>query len=191
MTEADREFHRKRVREYREQNPHTPFYTTSRYQAKKAGAFSDLTMEDAYDIYHTPDICAYCGKERGPDDGPRSFHIDHVIPLKQGGPNSRWNLVKVCASCNSSKETSSLIDFYNRKPEFTKARYDAVVKGMAEKSGFSETRITELLLSSHEFELAIEREKARMQAEIARFYREISGKLGAKISTEYERKGTG
>lgn len=127
-------------------------------------------MEDAYDIHHTPDECGYCGKERSPDDpndGKRAFHIDHVIPMIQGGHNSRWNLVKVCISCNTSKGSSSLVDFRSRTPEFTDDRYDAIVAGMSTLSGRTPPQIIELLTQSHEFELAHRRERERMMTLLA------------------------
>jgi hypothetical protein len=144
------------------------FYTTSRYLAKKAGVYSDLTKADAFDIYNAPDICAYCGKERGPDDGPRSFHIDHVIPMRQGGPNSRWNLVKACNSCNSSKNYDSLIAFRERTPALTEERFNAIVSDMAARSGYSIAHIHELLTQSHAFEIAFDRERAKMESLLRR-----------------------
>lgn len=126
--------------------------------------FSDLTLEDAYEIYHTPDICAYCGKERTSDNGKRAFHNDHIIPMIQGGPNSRWNIVKVCNSCNTSKGSASLVDFRSRTPEFTDERYEMVIADMASQSGFSREYINELLTQSHEFERAHIQERERMLA---------------------------
>lgn len=154
--------HRDRVRKYREENPHMAFYTTSRYQAKKAGAISDLSPEDALDIYLTPNICAYCGKDHGDNPKSRAVHIDHIIPMKQGGPNSRWNLTKVCIGCNSSKETESLISFRERTPAFTQERYDAVVAEMAQRSSKSAAEIAQLLEQSHAFEIAFKAERERM-----------------------------
>jgi len=119
-------------------------------------------MEDAYDIYFTEDICSYCGKERGPEDGLRSFHIDHIIPMVQGGPNSRWNLVKVCASCNTSKGSASLYEFRSRTADFTEDKLSAVIDSMVERSGYSIEYIYELLTQSHEFEAAYQRERAKM-----------------------------
>lgn len=154
----------KRTRKYREENPHMAFYTTSRYQSAKDDAFSDLSPEDALDIYLTPNVCAYCGKDHGDAPEKRAVHIDHIIPMKQGGPNSRWNLTKVCISCNTSKGTASLIDFRKRTPAFTQERFDAVVAEMAQRSGKSAAEITQLLEQSHAFEIAFQAERDRMLA---------------------------
>lgn len=154
----------KRTRKYRDENPHMTFYTTSRYQATKAGAYSDLTSEDALDIYQTPNICAYCGKDHGDNPPKRSIHIDHIIPMVQGGPNSRWNLTKVCIGCNSSKGSASLLDFYGRSDDFTEARYEHVVAKMAALSGKSIEMITEFLVQSHAFELAYQEQREKMVA---------------------------
>lgn len=155
---------REYTRKYREENPHMAFYTTSRYQAKKDGAYSDLTPGDALDIHLTPNVCAYCGKDHGDNPPKRAVHIDHIIPMKQGGPNSRWNLTKVCNGCNASKETESLISFRKRTPAFTQERFDAVVAEMAQRSGKSIARITQLIEQSHAFELAFQAERDLMLA---------------------------
>lgn len=167
QTDEDREFHRLRTRRYREENPHLTFHTTSRYLARKADVFSDLTKEDAYDIYHSVDECAYCGKVISRDNS-REIHIDHVIPMRQGGPNSRWNLVKTCNSCNSSKNYDSLITFRSRTPEFSEERFAAVVFGMVAQSGLAETDVHALLTQSYEFEIAFERERAKLTALLSR-----------------------
>lgn len=41
--------------------------------------------------------CVYCGSETGP------FHLDHVVPVVQGGHSRADNLVVACAPCNLSK----------------------------------------------------------------------------------------
>jgi 5-methylcytosine-specific restriction endonuclease McrA len=154
----------KRTRKYREEYPHMTFYTTSRYQANKAGVFSDLTPEDAFDIYKMLNICAYCGKDYGENPPKRSVHIDHIIPMVQGGPNSRWNLTKVCSGCNSSKGSASLLDFYGRSGEFTEDRYGRVVAKMVELSGKSAELIAEFLTQSHVFELAYQEQRSKLSA---------------------------
>lgn len=156
--------HRKRTRQYRVDNPHITFYTTSRYLAKKAGVPSDLTIEDALDIHNTPNICAYCGKDCGEIPEKRAIHIDHIIPMIQGGHNTRWNLTKVCHSCNTSKGSASLIDFRGRTSEFTQERYIAVLADMVTRSGHSAEHITSIMVQSHAFEIAYQTERERMSS---------------------------
>lgn len=161
------EAHNERARQYRRENPHMSFYTTSRYLARLAGVFSDITVEDALDIYNTPNVCAYCGADHGPTPAKRAVRVDHIIPMVQGGHNSRWNLTKVCNGCNTSKGSASLLDFRSRTPEFTQERFDAVVAGMVERSGLALETVLRLLTQSNEFERAMQRERARLSAMLA------------------------
>lgn len=158
------EAHNERARQYRRENPHMSFYTTSRYLAGLAGVPTDLTVEDALDIYLTPNTCAYCGADHGPTPAKRAIHVDHIIPMVQGGHNSRWNLTKVCNGCNTSKGSASLLDFRSRTPEFTQERFDAVVAGMVERSGMTQETILRLLDQSNEFERAMQRERDHLSA---------------------------
>ncbi|NHN31142.1 HNH endonuclease [Paenibacillus sp. S3N08] len=163
QTDTDREKHRLRTRSDREANPQLTFLSTSQYLAKKAGVFSDLTKEDALDIYETPNTCAYCGKVCDPT-AKRAIHIDHIVPMSQGGHNSRWNLIKVCISCNTSKSGQSLRHFYAITESFTEERYLAVISGMVERSHRSATEIDAILTQSHEFEASFNRERERLMA---------------------------
>jgi 5-methylcytosine-specific restriction endonuclease McrA len=155
------------TRKNREKRPHMTFHMTSRYLAKRAGVFSDLTAEDALDIYETPNVCAYCGKDCGEVPAKRAVHIDHIIPMVQGGPNSRWNLTKVCNTCNNSKQSASLIDYYGRCDDFTEQRFDDVVFGMAERSGKGPEELALLLTQSHAFEIAFQAQRSRMETLLA------------------------
>jgi hypothetical protein len=44
--------------------------------------------------------CRYCGSARGP------FHIDHVLPVRDGGRSTLRNLVTACPPCNQRKGVS-------------------------------------------------------------------------------------
>jgi hypothetical protein len=90
----------------------------------------------------------------------------------QGGYNTRWNLAKVCISCNSSKDSASLIDFRSRTPEFKQERFDAVITGMVERSGLAHETVLRLLDQSNAFERAMQRERERLTALLAE---EIAG----------------
>ena len=50
-------------------------------------------------------FCPYCNKKI------INGHIDHIIPVINGGTNYRDNLVYVCAPCNMEKGSKSLLEF--------------------------------------------------------------------------------
>lgn len=161
-TDETRKAQRERSQEYRRQNPHLAFHQTSRYLANKAGVYTNLSLEDAQYIHNLPDVCSYCGKERQPSDGKRSFHNDHIIPMIQGGPNVVWNITKSCNSCNTSKGSGSLIDFYGRNDNFTADKYESVVVKMVELSGLTRENIDLLLEQSFEFELLHRKQREKL-----------------------------
>lgn len=49
--------------------------------------------------------CFYCGRTGSTDADPdgKGWHLDHVYPLRRGGPNRLWNLALACSACNASK----------------------------------------------------------------------------------------
>lgn len=62
----------------------------------------------------TGGLCFYCGEKLPPDTeylddggkavtGHRNWHIDHFVPLSNGGSNHISNLVPACIPCNSMK----------------------------------------------------------------------------------------
>jgi hypothetical protein len=50
--------------------------------------------------------CRYCGRTR--DDGA-ILHLDHVIPVSNGGETSEANLLTACDRCNLGKSASSVL----------------------------------------------------------------------------------
>lgn len=50
--------------------------------------------------------CQYCGARQ--TDGDVTLHVDHVIPVSEGGTNDIQNLVAACASCNLGKGATRL-----------------------------------------------------------------------------------
>jgi 5-methylcytosine-specific restriction endonuclease McrA len=58
--------------------------------------------EDYYQILRS-DPCSYCGT--------LCEHIDHIIPLSNGGEHGWLNLTAACAPCNQSKHARSLLNF--------------------------------------------------------------------------------
>lgn len=51
--------------------------------------------------------CTYCGKTAGPGV---VLHVDHVIPVADGGPTTEDNLVTACDECNLGKSAGSVLE---------------------------------------------------------------------------------
>jgi hypothetical protein len=54
--------------------------------------------------------CTYCDAELGDD-----WHVDHVVPVSQGGPDNLANYVPACPSCNISKNGHHVLTFIKRR----------------------------------------------------------------------------
>jgi 5-methylcytosine-specific restriction protein A len=49
-------------------------------------------------VLREEEYCQGCGRWRDDRD-----HVDHIVPLSQGGTNDRENLQRLCLSCHSRK----------------------------------------------------------------------------------------
>lgn len=90
-------------RRYRAQRPDVIAAKNSRYRARKAGrVLGDVEALRAFELYarSAPRIrCYWCRKRTRP--GKR--HLDHIIPLSQGGAHAVGNLCISCETCNLTK----------------------------------------------------------------------------------------
>ena len=69
-----------------------PMTWTDRYRSSR-------TRSEVVEILKDVTTCAYCQQSLL----NTKWHIDHVIPVSRGGPDSHWNMVKCCQFCNLSK----------------------------------------------------------------------------------------
>jgi 5-methylcytosine-specific restriction endonuclease McrA len=53
-------------------------------------------------------ICFYCTTNLTWGEKPRTWHLDHVVPISRGGSNGPENIVCACAPCNQSKHAKTL-----------------------------------------------------------------------------------
>lgn len=72
--------------------------------------------------------CAYCGAQR-------NLTMEHVIAIANGGTNSVDNIIPACRSCNSSKGTKELIEWYTSQPFYSKDRLSNIIKYLRAKGG--------------------------------------------------------
>lgn len=84
------------------------------------------------------DRCVYCGTEP-----PPKLTADHLIPKHRGGLDSADNLVWACRSCNSSKHSQDLLEWYAARQAFPSVllmrRYLKLALAEAEALGAMDT----------------------------------------------------
>ena len=70
-------------------------------RAREKEIINTLTSEEWLDILKQYNYkCAYCSIEFDDETLPER---DHVIPISEGGDNTKENIVPVCRSCNAKK----------------------------------------------------------------------------------------
>lgn len=74
---------------------------------------NDFTLRDWWNVLKEFDYtCVYCGKTRTRSGRRVRLTRDHIVPLIKGGDNTRSNIVPACRSCNSSKGSLSLEEWF-------------------------------------------------------------------------------
>lgn len=53
-------------------------------------------------IQRAKNLCEYCGLSQEGQEA--AFHVDHIIPVVDGGPTTEENLAFACVSCSLRKE---------------------------------------------------------------------------------------
>ncbi|TCJ01088.1 HNH endonuclease, partial [Cytobacillus praedii] len=82
----------------------------------------DLTVGDIDKIFlFFENQCAYCGltQEHHFILFDENLHCEHIHPLIDGGFFIFGNIIPSCRSCNASKGTKNLFDFYDYSEKFT------------------------------------------------------------------------
>jgi 5-methylcytosine-specific restriction endonuclease McrA len=102
-----RESHPKKMYEaqkrYRETHPEKRRILEQHRRARKASLPATLMPQQWEDIKAEFNYsCAYCRRAWYDIEG--ALAQDHVIPIKQGGPYTKENIVPACKSCNSRKK---------------------------------------------------------------------------------------
>lgn len=74
----------------------------------------EVTRKELQALYLAFDgKCIYCGAKE--DGKGRAHHLDHVIPVNDGGRHHISNFVLACPPCNTSKNNKPLIAFFFEK----------------------------------------------------------------------------
>lgn len=89
------------------QNPEKAAASSIASRAKRAGALGRFSKADLTEIIRLQGgKCAYCNKSVR-----RKRHIDHIMPIKLGGTNTRANIQLLCPDCNRHKAAAHPIDY--------------------------------------------------------------------------------
>lgn len=112
---------------YREDNK----YQTAKRRSMRNNLESNLSIQDWKETLEFFDnSCSYCGI--GENDCWDKYHKhlaqEHIIPLINGGHFNKNNIIPSCPSCNCSKNTKSLDEFYINRNLFTYERYQKILQ---------------------------------------------------------------
>jgi hypothetical protein len=69
--------------------------------------------------------CAFCGVDaKHPRNAShKRLTVEHVLALTKGGLDEASNIIPACLTCNSSKQTRPVEEWYRRQPFYTDARW--------------------------------------------------------------------
>ncbi len=115
-----------RIRKYQQKYFQTPSGKSSRIRnEQKRRAIKNQCHSLPYkpeDILNLFDgECAYCGSKD-------KLTLDHFIPITKGGSNVQGNLLPACQSCNCSKNSKDVIEWYKKQTFFTQKRWKQILK---------------------------------------------------------------
>jgi 5-methylcytosine-specific restriction endonuclease McrA len=100
-----------------------------RRRSKMAEVEWSFTAEDwAACLEWFDNKCAYCATAA-------DLHQEHVIPLEHGGPYVPGNIVPACGSCNSSKTTKPLDEWFAKQTFYTEERMAMIAEYLLVVSG--------------------------------------------------------
>jgi len=96
------------LRRYRSENPDKVREFTQSRSRRKFGRLPRGTVSDLFSLQRGR--CAVCREKL-----PKSFHVDHRVPLVAGGKHERGNVQLLCPSCNVRKNAKDPIKFMQER----------------------------------------------------------------------------
>lgn len=96
---ANLEARRASARKWAAGHPHVRAYHDGLRRARLMGATGNQPFTRAEIWERDSGRCHACGKLCD----PKSWHLDHLIPLSRGGPNAPWNVAVAHPRCNLSR----------------------------------------------------------------------------------------
>jgi 5-methylcytosine-specific restriction endonuclease McrA len=84
--------------------------SAKRLHMSQYDTISQKALEELLERYENK--CSYCGIEVRQRD---NLHMDHIIPLKLGGPHTIENLAPACKTCNLEKGSMTKEEFLEKR----------------------------------------------------------------------------
>lgn len=102
---------RQRDAEYRAKNKELCLIHSRNRRARKRAAYGALSPDIVQKLYVLQrGKCPCCGKPLG-----KNYHLDHIVPLVDGGSNTDDNVQLLRAKCNLQKNRKHPVDFMRER----------------------------------------------------------------------------
>lgn len=88
--------------------------------------------------------CQYCGR-RAPDV---ILHVDHIIPVSDGGTDNEDNLITSCSACNIGKNTTFLTRYkqsHNKTKCYKEPMQEQIMMYLSQNGAQTATELSETL----------------------------------------------
>ena len=107
---------------WKKANPEKANAQNQQRRARKLAATSPLVVVTAAieaERKALTDGCAFCGADE-------KLTLEHVVALDDGGLHVPSNFIGSCLSCNSSKRSSHVYEWYSKQPFFSEQRWQRI-----------------------------------------------------------------
>lgn len=131
--EHDRLLAQARWRFQYQTNPDLRLYTREKSRRRKAKARGQTPLQIPVAAIKRRfaefgNCCAYCS-------ATGDMNLEHVIPISKGGPHDIGNIIPACFSCNMSKGTKPMEQWYRQQPFFNEVRLQQIRRVMRPPEG--------------------------------------------------------
>jgi 5-methylcytosine-specific restriction endonuclease McrA len=118
QSETGRQYMKQYRKDWYKENSEIAIRTVTRRRARRrSNGYEFYSLQDAIDIYGT--ICHLCDQEIdlfhprkvGAEGWEKSFQLDHIIPISQGGPDTLDNVRPSHARCNMNRRTKTVEEY--------------------------------------------------------------------------------
>ena len=109
-------------------------FVMNRFKKLQSGKIHWSTSIREYIKEHeSADVCGYCGAKE-------KLTLEHILPTSRGGPDDPDNALWVCRSCNSSKGSKRLYEWFGLEgrydvPRIAEGKYLKLLSALHEEAG--------------------------------------------------------